>query len=438
MAELGEIKPNGTDTDLADLEWGTSLVPSTPEIITPAPSKRSSGWVDDEEPPFEYFNWFWRLVAKAVVWAASWRIRAYSDLESALDTTTAGLAPLEDGHIFLVGRPAGFTQPLGAAWSQAAAAFNVVSVACDGEFVYYAQDDTVYKANRGTGVVITSRVLEAGNAVLWVFADGARVLAAVSANAGSEVFALSRVDLTNEPNFPFSLADGAQHCTSNGNVMSFCEESGDDVETFLASGSFTQLDFLEPVRRVTSDYDRLYAGGFAAGGGKIASWLGHAGAIDWSVTLGQAQDVNDMVSDGDQLFIVTNQQEIGSSNFNVEARDRETGVLNWRRGAPDETTEINATSCAVDDRWLYVAAGNIVHQLDKFDGSTVRTFDHGGAVLGLSCDGDAVFIAGASGTGAKRIRRLHRGNGSMMLIKAIGTDAFRRPFARLAIPYGER
>ena len=47
-----------------------SWVPSddATKIIEPSTSKKNTGWLAEEKPPYQYFNWFWNVFSKWVDW----------------------------------------------------------------------------------------------------------------------------------------------------------------------------------------------------------------------------------------------------------------------------------------------------------------------------------------------------------------------------------
>lgn len=429
------LKPSGTNQDPANLDWANGAINGV-DYIEPPPAKRDAAWLFQEKPPYNYFNWFWRLVSLMVTWLTAWKIRAYDALET--PTASEANGGVADGHIFILGRPTGYVAPFSEVWSVAGGGgVGVDSVAVDGQYVYYTQDDELYRVGRYNGLtVLAQRVLNAGNDIEWIFADGARVVAGIVSNAGAEVYAVDRETLADLPSFPIDLgAIGAQHVTSNGDVWVVAEDNGsNDAQTYNAAGGFSTLNHLADVRRVAVDYERAYIAGDDAGGGiQLRSFLGFAGAADWSVAFPKILTVNDMVSDGDQLFLCFDDDNVGPNRYNVASYDRQTGALNWLSGAPDLSTTDNAVSLCVDDAWLYVAAGNFLYQLSKLTGAVVRKYDHGGLINAVSCDGDCIIIGGEAGTGGNRLRRLNRGGGSRMFVKGIGTDP-NRPYAKLAIP----
>lgn len=49
------------------IEWITDNDPD--KYIAPSDAKRLQGWIKEEKPPFQYFNWFFRLVDRWLKWA---------------------------------------------------------------------------------------------------------------------------------------------------------------------------------------------------------------------------------------------------------------------------------------------------------------------------------------------------------------------------------
>ena len=49
-----------TKPTVGHVEWITD--DDANKFLVPSESKKLQGWVKEEKPPFQYFNWFWRLV----------------------------------------------------------------------------------------------------------------------------------------------------------------------------------------------------------------------------------------------------------------------------------------------------------------------------------------------------------------------------------------
>ncbi len=49
------------------IDWITDDDPA--KYIAPSAAKKLQGWVQQEKPPYQYFNWYWRLVDRWLKWA---------------------------------------------------------------------------------------------------------------------------------------------------------------------------------------------------------------------------------------------------------------------------------------------------------------------------------------------------------------------------------
>jgi hypothetical protein len=412
-------KPSGVDSDPDNLRWATTAAQGV-DYIEPVGAKLNSGWVFQDVPPYHTLNWFYRLAALMIAWLTAWRIRAFDSLES-------GISEVDDGHMFIVGRPGGYTAPLSQVWGVSGGGSPTVpeGISCDGEGVFYFQGSTVYRASRTTGADVVSRDL--GVQVNCVVSDGAFLLCVTNANAGSEVRLLDRATLADVAPFPLGSGNNTDHCATNGQL--YITAVGSSADLYNSGGSAGSVAHGSNISALGIDWSGFYT----ASGVNIKGWdLGFS--LLWTASYPGLSAGRSFATDGTQVFLAC---DVGTSSggetFNVISLDRETGRINWIAGAPDPGSAIDAVAACADDRWLYVAAGQYVHKLDKTTGQTVATYDHGNTITGLSCDGDGLFISGADGGGLTHLRRLNTGNGSRMFIKTTGTDGF-RPFAKLAIP----
>jgi hypothetical protein len=64
------------------LNWVTD--DAAGKYIAPSAAKRLQGWVQEEKPPFQYFNWAWRLIDRWLKWS-----EAQSDENSAAISANA-------------------------------------------------------------------------------------------------------------------------------------------------------------------------------------------------------------------------------------------------------------------------------------------------------------------------------------------------------------
>lgn len=75
---------------LSKPEWIPNNDPD--KIIAPSSSKQSTGWLRDEKPPFQFWNWFWNLVSQWIthVEAISIILGVNADNTEAADVTITG------------------------------------------------------------------------------------------------------------------------------------------------------------------------------------------------------------------------------------------------------------------------------------------------------------------------------------------------------------
>lgn len=433
MSEIG-TKPGGTDNNLANLDWAELAAGG--RVVEPAPASRNPGWVLNQEPPSNWVNWFWRLAARAIVWMTAGHVRAFTDLESATGQIGDPSTPLVEGEVFRVDYRTGIQAPLSEAWGQAGAALTATRIVSDGEWVYYAQGQTLYRASRTDGVVATSRDL--GAAINDISTDGGVVCATTDNQAGTELFCVDRLTLADSAGFPLAATGNGGSTASNGfrvcysDASTFVQIINESTGLTIASPNYSAA-----VYDLCVDYERLYVTGDDAGAGvQLKAFALSNGALAWQSTLevtpsGNAV-MNAIVADGERIYVGGTATAVGGGVFwSLAALSREDGSRVWRVDTGGNDVE----AIAVDEQYVWAVDNNeTLWQFTRDMGTLVKTYAHGANLLGVDTDADAVFLSGDTGTGGNRLRRLHRGNPSKAYVIADGFDPNRRPFHKLAIP----
>jgi len=95
------IKPTG-----GHLDWITD--DDANKFIEPSSAKRLQGWIKDEKPPFQYFNWSWRLIDRWLKW-----VEAQCDENSGAITALIAAPVVPAGTVMLFvqsAAPVGWTK----------------------------------------------------------------------------------------------------------------------------------------------------------------------------------------------------------------------------------------------------------------------------------------------------------------------------------------
>lgn len=440
MSELGHGKPTvaATEDDIEQATWMVGEALPSADISVPGGSKQTTGWVQNEEPPYDFFNWFWRLLSLWLPYVASRHIRHFSE--------ASDCASLFEGQIFALAQESGMPKPFsgpGGYWEQAAAG-TITKVCTDGVYVYYAIGTSVYRALRTTGALDSgTNTRNLGATVNAIFCEGENVYAVTDANGGNELFYMSRSDFTDNLG-PFTQATlNLLDVASNGVYEVHLVNSGAGqpvVFKTVADGNTAGLGAYAVVpTAVAMDYDQTYVIGPDAGAGvQIRAYLNTTQGTQWSSVIpgaAGAATLHDVAADGEFVFVVGDVFTDNGVPANLWVFERETGLLIWRIETPSSE---ELTTVTVDERYVYVAGEDggtyRMYMYDKRIGSFIKSFDHGGAINQIDTDADAIFVGGGAGFGSFRLRRLPRGNPSMMYVRVDSTDPARRPFAKLLVP----
>lgn len=433
MSEIG-TKPSGTATDPANLNWATTATIGV-DVVEPAFAKRNTGWIDKEKPPYETFNWFWRLVALLVAWISAAHVRAFEELETATDATA--VTPLVEGEVFRIDYRAGIPQPLSEAWATIGAVATATNIVSDGQFVYYSQGQLLYRALRLDGTVATSRDL--GAAINDVSANGNVVCATTQNQAPGEFFCVDRLTLADSAGFPLAATGNGQHSAHNGDRICYSDDSTSVQILFEATGlTVASPNYGATVYDICVDYERLYVTGADAGAGvQVRAYQLSNGALKWSnvlwVSPAGTAVMNAIEACGERIYVGGDLTTKGGVSWNLSALDRETGSRVWQVNAGGIGSSI--LRIAVDEQYVWAIDDNeVLFQYTRDFGTYVKSYTPGGGLFDVDTDADSVFLAGDVGLDANRLRRLYRGNPSKAYVIASGTDPNRRPFHKLAIP----
>lgn len=188
--------------------WATSV---NADVVEPDAQKKSIGWVADDVPPHEWFNWFWNAVSVALAWLLSKNGSGQFDTvgelideiaDDELGTVVGAdvegwvndwsyvhpatvLRILADGRfVFAATATSLYAHDAtdgSLVWSLAGVFTGVVDIACDGAFVYVydtGAPPTIYQFNALTGATVNTRTdaFAGANAVpLAIESDGERV-----------------------------------------------------------------------------------------------------------------------------------------------------------------------------------------------------------------------------------------------------------------------
>lgn len=435
-------KPSGAETDPDNLEWAEGSTIGV-DVVEPSGSKRSDGWENEEEPPYEFLNWFQRLAGLIIKWLLGFPIRAFTLLESGASILTT---PADEGHILTIGKASGPNTPLLelAAHAGLNPASVIHRVCSDSEFVYYVQGTRVYKVDR---IDLFSNPVfnDLGVAINDLWCDGFAVFAVTVANAGAEVHGLDRLTLASlGGSYPNGTTFTHVSVRSNGTrvIAADNDAAGSPIIYNETTGAnIGNLVYSSVVVAVEIDHGRIFVIGTDRGapfpGDQLAAYDFTGGASLWSVPIpgaAGAATLRDLCSDGDMLWVVGNAFTDPATNVqaNIWAFERTTGKLIYRFTGEGGNPLL---CCSVDDRYLWLVDDtDELFQYDKMTGHFLRSFSHGSIPSCLDSDADAVFISGAAGTGSNRIRMLDIGNKSRLYVRTAGNDPNRRPLRKLLNP----
>lgn len=427
-------KPNKTANENMDnLDWAGTATLGT-DVIEPNGSKRNTGHVDAEEPPYESFNWFWRVVSLAVAWIASWKIRAFSALDDGANSTV-GLA---EGHVFILGKASGPTAAGTTVWSRNSSV-NILDIATDGVTVYITDNQTVRGIARSNGSNVSASS-SLGAAIHQLYTDGYVVYVGTANNgSGNELHFLDPSDLSSfatghNPNADIDAigANGKYFAYAvNGTTVAQLWQWSSGTPSLISSG----ISHGAQVNCVALDWGYLFLAGARGTGSNDIRAFDFAATGIWSVQLAGTgtSNVRDICCDGEYVYAVGDVLT-DTLVYNVWCLSRADGAVIWR-AALDGGNDMQG--CDVDQRYLYcVSDAGEFFCLDKRNGAIMWTKSGMGASASdgaVCCDGEDVYVCGdlVSSDGAWR---LAVGRHSTMFIRADVEDPNRRPFANAMVP----
>lgn len=424
-------KPTGANENVDNLDWGNAATQGV-DFIEPDQTKRDNAFALDEVVTYPFLNWLFRLPILAILWIMSWKIRAFSDLQSGIAKLAVETSGAE-GHIFMLGKSTGFEAPFSTVWDLAGdkTPLAILAMATDGEFIYYGQGNFLIRADRD-GTKIAERDL--GATVQAITADGFAVVAGTVVQAGSELYNVDRLTLADRTLWPQGSPNDIEAIASDGFVIAVTQGADGILYRHTGAPFIGTLTHGATVRAVAMDWKYAYVAGDVSGGFQVRAYNKTTAATVWSVGIqntGGAPLIFCMVSDGERLFITSGTVNHGGNQSNIRCFRIKDGVRLWRILTPNGNAP---SACTVDECYLYANDGTGQgYVFDKVTGDCLHEYLHNAEQHGIAVDGDALFMGGVESGGVGMIR-YSRGNGTKMYIKADGADTNRRPFFNLAIP----
>lgn len=412
----------------------------------PGGSVRATGWVSEQIPGYDEFNWLQNLWGNFLDWYHSLQIREWSDVwEGIFNTTT-------EDYIFRVYhsttglRPRGLSQFL--VTSPATGGGTVNQMCTDGEGLYfYGGTGNVY-INR-INTVNGSQEQEIGvgtGAVSAIDADG---LYLYNHNTNSGVTGLrvrDRKSLANVRNGGSYY--GCDLLRSNGLWCVGISPTGYNNYLVFYTGLQTTVTENAVATAATTLYSlaidetQCYSGDGVA---KVYAYtLTGTPVNNWTTTLPATTTaiVRCLAADGNVIYAGTEKltlsgsapaSQSASGDAVIWALDRITGEVLWTRDLPDVAAQVD--EIAVDQGYLYCYEVQddslFVFNLRAPEPSLVHVVTNWGDG-GIAVDGVSVAGANTAGTSLRRDWFLRRGSQSFM--RVLGQDSRRAPFFNLAIP----
>jgi hypothetical protein len=158
-------------------EWATG---GSADVSEPLTAKKQLGWVDDEIPPPEWFNWWMELVYDWIYYLSQGYIRVFDRLETAFDT-------LAEGEVGLVNEDdaSSGTAFLEVLWYGAPTVGldgdNTTAIEADGKYVYMGTYNRFAVFDR-SGTKLNEWTYSAAHTVTGISSDGTNVFVATTEN----------------------------------------------------------------------------------------------------------------------------------------------------------------------------------------------------------------------------------------------------------------
>lgn len=422
-------KPVAANANVDNLDWANA----TPgglgvDVIEPGSGVRDVGYPFEGTVPYQTLNWVKHVLGLLAAWLISSNIRAFDSLETGSIGQVSGL-------LFQVGKRSAITTPWTSVWDITAGA-TVNAVHSDCEFIWYAEGDSIFKLNRLDGSLASgTNTRDLGATVRDIWSDGFLLFAVTDTNGGTEAFVMNRGDLTDFLG-PFGASGGGSCIESNGLHFVVIDTGFTPNVRLEATGALLGvLSYGATPTACAMDYSQTYIIGPDAGGGvQVKAFKTSAVLSVWSKPIPGAAGaavLRDVVADGEFVWVCGDSFDDDGVPATLWCFERTTGLLVYRLETPGNVCE----HLALDERYVYISDDDRkVYVYTKSVGSFVHQFEHSGVINGIDSDADALFVAGAAGTGGFRVRRVDRGNGTKLYSTVGRADPNRRPFAKVSVP----
>jgi hypothetical protein len=437
---MAERVPIPTDYD--KVTWAASGGTKT----DPGASPRATGWVFEQIPGYDEFNWLQNLWGGLLDWLRQLAGREWADMWEGISNTSAQNDQFKVYHSTTGLRPRG--QSIFNVTNPATGTGTVNQVATDGQYGYFfggTGDAYINRIDLAAGGQEQEYAIPTG-AASALDADGLYVYY-TNSNSGVTGLRVHNRDTLAQVRVGGSEYDhglirsngvwvvGISPNTGSGNMVFYT-----GLETTVTENKIVTA--AAALSGLAIDETQVYSGDVL--GNVYAYTLAGTPVNSWTTALPSttAASVNCLAADGNVVYVGTIEVILSASapasqspngNAVLWALDRTTGAPLWSRDFP--STNSVCVSLAVDQGYLYC--------YDSQD-DTLNVFDirspepslfhkeENWGTGGLAADG--VSILGSDDTDAK-IRRswfLRRGTQSFMRVN--GNDPTRQPFHTLALP----
>lgn len=445
--EIGGSKPDASKADWAKGPGGYTVT----EVD---PGKRQTGWSFEDIPPHDEFNWIQQHIGDLLTWQAAGAERVFPTQYDALwEGETAGEFAIADGETFRcieAAQPAQVEVVIDEQGSRGAAA---VDRACtDGKRIFYYQSGYVVAIDPRdpTNPLWETAIVNAGS-FQRMCCDGGAVfvtvggitstqqeLRAFDAETGGNASGWSSIGLSLPYGVGGGVASNGLHVAAVARNLASGPTQG-AVEVVEArnsvSGSAT-YDHGGGLHGCAIDFQNTYICGVAGTGGFHARALGTSISTltqRWAFAVPATSGTPVLYSicaDSERVYMCGANVTDGSVVANVWCVSRFDGSLLWRTLT---SSGVEALSCCVDDRWLYVNDEDDLKIIDKATGA-ILSFDgaNGYGSTQDATDCDSLLWVGGVGNNI-RAHRIGR-SAARRFVKVSDTDENRRPFYKLFAP----
>ena len=419
-----------------NIEWNTN--PTNPS--TDPTSQRAAGWAVDEIPDAQEFNYIWTMQGDFMAWLKQFAPREWTELSEGITDASVfrQLFRVCPPNATMLGR-------LGEIFSTAGTAAtggNVTHICTDGQRVYYISGATLDAIIGASPVDLTEEwefINTATTQVVSITCDGRFVYFVSDATEAG----LWTIGLDGAGPLNAGATYGHSALRANGtNCVGISGNTGVGDLDIWASSPISLVATKSTgspgsgLLAVAIDDTHAYVAGTRNAPNDIWAYPLTGGAATWSVPLdtNDPSPVNGICTDGDFLYVVTDSFAIAAGgNRGLFCLDKVTGTVLW-------TFDLGAdlVDCAVDSDYLYVVdSSNILYMFKLHSpevGLIATKTNVSSAVQSLAADGVNVFCRDASAT--TNVRRLTTSGPTKTFMRVSGQDTRRRPFFTLAVPVG--